>query len=56
MGCRQGEDPYRLLTCSGGHQRVSHYRLAPSIPRGRASIFQETPRIVTARVKIHIAY
>ena len=50
------EDPYRLLTCSGNHQGVSHYRLAPSIPCGRASIFQKTPRRVAVRVNIRIGY
>ena len=29
------------LTCSGGYQGIYHYRLALSIQRGRASIFQE---------------
>jgi len=39
---------------SGDHQGISHYRLVPRNRRARVSIFQETPRRVTVRVKTRI--
>jgi len=47
-GRRQGEDPYRMWACLGGHQDISHYKLALSLHFSRGS-----PRRVV-RVKTHI--
>ena len=38
-----GEDLCKRLTCSGDHYRISNYRLAQCIQRGRVFIFQEAP-------------
>ena len=54
-GSTSGWRPYKLLTCSGGYQGISHYRLTPSIQYRRASIFQEAPRSVAFSVKICIS-
>jgi len=53
---RKGEDLYKLMTRSSGHQGRCHYRLTSISQCGLAFLFHEDPRGVTVSVKTRVGY